>query len=560
MSAGIFELSIVILAAAGLGILARLLKQPIILAYLIAGIIIGMFGMSQAVNKEFFTVLSEMGLMFLLFLIGLEINYSSLRMVGKVSILVGLGQIILAFIPGFYIAHFFGFNFLQSAYIAIALTFSSTVIVVKLLSESRQTNSLYGKISIGFLLVQDVVAILILVFLAGIQQNGSFAVSGILLAIFKGAILFAFMLFLGRKILPLLFDKIAKSQELLFLSSLAWCFGVAIMASKAGFSIEIGGFLAGLSLANSSENFQISARVRSLRDFFILIFFVVLGSALVFSNLSGLTWPVVALSLFVLIGNPLIVLIIMGLMGYRKRTSFLCGVATAQVSEFSLILAALGLKLGHLNESAVSLITAVGIITILLSSYLIIYGEEIFKRLSKILSIFERRSKKEEFDGDSNFSKPIVLVGGHRIGWHIVSHLSKEDLLIIDFDPDVVAKLKKRGYSALFGDIYDAEIIERANLESARLIISTVPELKDNLTLLKEIERIKQKEKNGPKVILRAEEEEDARILYKKGADYVLFPCFTSGQYLGKSIAIDKNLNILEQLKKKDLENLNIKL
>ncbi|MFH1347009.1 MAG: cation:proton antiporter [Spirochaetota bacterium] len=556
MSAGIFELSIVILVAAGLGILARFLKQPIILAYIFAGVIIGAFGLSHIINKEFFTVLSEMGLMFLLFLIGLEIDYSSLRMVSKISALIGLGQIIFTFIAGFFITQFFGFDLIQSAYIAIALTFSSTVIVVKLLSESRQTNSLYGKISIGFLLVQDIVAILILVFLAGVQESGSFAVSGILFALLKGTVLFAFMLFLGRKIIPLLFDKIARSQELLFLSSLAWCFGVAIMASKAGFSIEIGGFLAGLSLANSSEHFQISAKVRSLRDFFISIFFVVLGSSLIFSNFSGLTWPIITLSLFVLIGNPLIVLIIMGLMGYRKRTSFLCGIATAQISEFSLILAALGLKIGHLNESVVSLITAVGIITIVLSTYLIIYGEEIFKRLSKILSIFERRSKKEEFDGGSSFSKSIILIGGHRVGWHIINHLPKEELLIIDFDPDVVAKLRKRGYNTLFGDIADDEIIERANLGSARLVVSTVPELKDNLALLEEIERISCQTKNRPKIILRAEEEQDAKILYKKGADYVLLPYLTSGQYLGKSIAIDKNLNILEQLKKKDLENL----
>jgi len=245
----------------------------------------------------------------------------------------------------------------------------------------------------------------------------------------------------------------------------------------------------------------------------------------------------------------------MGIMGYRRRTSFLCGIATAQVSEFSLILAALGLKLGHLGEKAVSLITAVGIITIIISSYLIIYGEDIFRRISKFLSIFERRNKKEEFDGDPEFSKPVVLIGGHRVGWNIVGHLPKDELLVIDFDPDVVARLKKNGYNALFGDIYDTEIIERANLGSARLIISTVPELKDNLSLLEEINKSGW-QGSRPKVILRAEEEGDARALYAKGADYVLFPCLTSGQYLGKSIAIDKNLNILEQLKKKDLENL----
>ena len=297
----------------------------------------------------------------------------SLRLVGKASVLVGLGQIILTFIPGFFIARFFDFNFLQAAYIAIALTFSSTIIVVKLLSEKRDTNSLYGKISIGFLLVQDFVAILILIFLAGIESEKGIVFNDIFLTTLKGLGLFILMLYLGRKILPLMLDKISRSQELLFLTSLAWCFGIATVVVKAGFSIEIGGFLAGLALANSSEHFQISAKIKSLRDFFILIFFVILGSSLIFSDFSGLTLPIIIFSLFVLIGNPLIVLIIMGLMGYRKRTGFLCGVTTAQISEFSLILAALGLKLGHLNEKVVSLITAVGIITITLSTLSLIH-------------------------------------------------------------------------------------------------------------------------------------------------------------------------------------------
>ena len=552
MSTEIFELSIVVLIAAGLGIAARLLKQPVILAYLFAGITIGILGFFHLSNKELFRTFSELGIMFLLFLIGLEINYTSLRLVGKTSVLVGLAQIILTFIPGFFIARLFNFNYLESAYIAIALTFSSTIIVIKLLSEKRDTNSLYGKISIGFLLVQDFVAILILIFLAGIQTGKEIVFNNVFLTTLKGLGLFIIMLYLGRKILPLIFDKIARSEELLFLTSLAWCFGIATLVVKTGFSIEIGGFLAGIALANSSEHFQISARIRSLRDFFILIFFVILGSSLVFSNFSGLTLPIIVFSLFVLIGNPLIVLIIMGLLGYRKRTSFLAGVTVAQISEFSLILAALGLKLGHLNEKIVSLITAVGIITITLSTYLIIYGEEIFRRLSRFLSIFERRIKKQEGLDELSFSKPIVLIGAHRVGQNIASHLDKKDLLIIDFDPDVISQLKKQGYHILFGDISDSEILERANLKSSRLIICTSPNFEDNLRILEEVSV--QEKKNRPKIILRAENEKDAKILYKKGAEYVLLPYLTSGQYLGKSIAIDPEMKILEQLKKKDLQ------
>lgn len=554
MTGGILELTIIVLIAAALGVISRLLRQPIILAYIFTGIIIGSFGYFHLIDREIFNAFSELGIMFLLFLIGLEINYTSLRLVGKISVIVGIGQIVLTFIPGFFIARFFDFNLLQSAYVALALTLSSTIIVVKLLSEKKDFNSLYGKISIGFLLVQDFVAILILIFLAGIKNGNQIVPTEILMVIAKGIALFIAMLWLGRRILPKILNKIARSQELLFITSLAWCLGMAAIVIKAGFSIEIGGFLAGLALANSSEHFQISARIRSLRDFFVLIFFVILGSSLVFSNLSGLTLPIIAFSLFVLIGNPLIVLIIMGLMGYRKRTGFLCGVTVAQVSEFSLILATLGYKLGHITPKEVSLITAVGIITITLSTYLIIYAEKIFRKISYILSPFERRKSKEE----SIFTKEgksVILIGFHRTGQSIAMSLPKEKILVVDFDPEIIGQLRRKHFDFIFGDIIDLEIFERANFENAELVISTNPDFEDNLILLNQLKNLKNRA--DMKIVIRAEDEKEAKILYSLGVDYVLLPHFTSGQYLGKSIAVDPNLNILSQLKEKDLELMN---
>ncbi len=553
MSTGFIELAAVVLTAAVLGVAAKLLKQPIILAYIVAGIAIAYFGFfrfGDLNNHETFRVFSDLGIMFVLFLIGMEINYTSLRLVGKASLLVGFGQLIFTFIIGFFIALLFHFSYLHSAYISLALTFSSTIIVVKLLSEKKDTNSLYGRISVGLLLVQDFVAIMILIFLAGIEAGNGFVLKDIVLTIAKGAVLVAAILWLGRKVFPRVFDKIARSQELLFLVSLAWCFLLVAAVSKIGFSIEIGGFLAGLALANSSEHFQISSRVRSLRDFFILIFFAILGTMFVFSNFSGLTLPIIVFSIFVLIGNPLIVLIIMGLLGYRKRTSFLTGVTVAQISEFSLILAAMGLKLGHIAESVVALITAVGIITIILSTYLIVYSDEIFRRLSGLLAVFERRRLKENNFADKEFHKPIILIGSHRIGQSIAFNLPKDDLLIIDFDPEVVGQLRKHNYDYIFGDIADDGVFEKANFGDARLVISTSPELEDNLTLLTKLKLLKTK----PKTILRAQSEKEAEILYKEGADYVLLPHFTSGQYLGKTIAVDMEMKILEQLKNRDLE------
>ena len=550
MTSGLLELAIVISIAAALGAAAKLLKQPIILAYLATGLLIGYFGFFNLADKETFQLFSSMGTMFLLFLVGLEINYTSLRLIGKPALIIGLGQLIFTFVIGFLIALFFGFNNLISAYIAIALTFSSTIVVVKLLSEKKDLNSLYGKLSVGLLLVQDFVAILILIFLSGIETDKGLIFADIFLTVIKGGTLFALMLILGKKIFPKIFDKIARSQELLFLTSLAWLFIVAAGVEKIGFSLEIGGFLAGLALANSAEHFEISGRIKPLRDFFILIFFAILGSSIIFSGFNGLILPIIIFSLFVLIGNPLIVLIIMWLLGYRKRTSFLTGLTVAQISEFSLVLAALGFKLGHINKDVISLITAVGVITIALSSYLIIHADSIFRRLSPYLKFFERKNLKEDEFQIKEFNKPIILIGSHRTGQSIAFNLPKEDLLIIDFDPEVIAQLKKRGFNYLFGDITDLEIMEKANLDEAKLIISTSPDLEDNLTLLSGMKNVATK----PKIVVRARTEDEAKILYQNNADYVLLPHFTAGQYLGKTITLDPEMKILESLRKKDLE------
>lgn len=549
MPGGIFELAIVILVAAALGLLAKAFKQPVVLAYLVTGGLIAYFGFFNLADREVFQVFSDLGIMFLLFLIGLEINYTSVRLVGKTSAIVGLAQVVFTAALGFLLSYWMHFSFIASLYIAMALTFSSTVIVVKLLSDKREMNSLYGKISIGVLLVQDIIAVLILVMLAGVEQGGAIVWWNLVLTVLKGVALFAVMLWLGRKLLPALLDRIARSQELLFLTSLAWLFLVAAAASKIGFSIEIAGLLAGLALANSSEHFEIANKMRPLRDFFILVFFVILGSSIVFSNFAGLTLPIIVFSLFVLVGNPLIVLAILGIMGHRKRTSFLAGVTIAQISEFSLVLAALGVRLGHIGENVLAVVTAVGIITITLSTYLIMYADKIFAKISGALSIFERRNVKEIEIMEEGVRRPIVLVGCHRTGESIAVNLPKEKLLIVDLDPDVVRRFRSRGFAVVFGDMDDDEVFESAHLESAELVISTSPEFESSMNLLRRVDM----HAYDVKVVARAETESDAKLLYSAGADYVLLPHFTSGQYLGKTIALSPKMAILDQLRENDL-------
>ncbi|HEY4514701.1 MAG TPA: cation:proton antiporter [Candidatus Paceibacterota bacterium] len=552
MSLGIFELATVFLIAASLAILARILRQPLLVAYVATGALISYFGAFDLINQETFRLFADLGVMFLLFLVGMEVNYSSLRLVGRTALVIGVCQIIFTSGFGYFIAKTLSFPTMSAIYIGLALTFSSTIIIIKLLSEKKDLHSLYGKITIGFMLVQDACAIMLLVLLSGITKGGTIDAISLGLTILKAVALFGSMIWLGKNVFPKLFDRLAYSQELFFLVATAWVFLIAAFVYKLGFSIEIGGFLAGVSLAGSSEHFALGTRIKTLRDFFILIFFVVLGSTLVGLSFSGLVLPIIVLSIFVLIGNPFIVLCIMGLLGYRRKTSFLAGVTVAQVSEFSLILVALGVRVGHIGSDVVALVTAVAVITIIISTYIITHGEHIAKRLHKLLRFFERKHLVENNIPDDGFHKPIVFIGVGRIGKSILRHLPLSEVLIIDYDPDIIRDYRTRGYSAILGSVVDEDILEAANLDEAKLIISTSPDLEDNLSLLEYLARIG----SGAKVILRAETEREASILYEAGTTYVIFPHLSAGHLLGKHIAEHPDMTFFNILRKNDIATL----
>ncbi len=544
----LFEIASILVLASILGIILRILKQPLILAYLITGLIIGYFGFFDLGDREALDFFSNLGVIFLLFLVGLEMDYNSIKKIGKTALFIGLGQVFFTAMGGFIVSYFiFGFEMIHSTYIAIALTFSSTVIIVKLLSDKGSLNSLHGRAAIGLLLVQDIVVILILIGLNAIDAGSEFGIFSMASILLGGIFLFALMFYLGRSVFPYIFKKISHSQELLFLVSLAWLLFFSVVVKMAGFSIEIAGFLGGVALANSSQKFNIASKIQPLRDFFILIFFAILGSLMVISDFSGIILPVVFFSLFVLIGNPLIVMIIMRFLGYKKRTNFLTGVTVAQISEFSMIFATLGLSMGHISDQIFAIIAAVGVITITVSTYLILHAEDIFLKISGVLSIFEKKKTIEDKESDVGRSKPIILVGAHRTGRSIINCINPEKLLVIDFDPMITDCLKKKGINHLFSDITDPHLFDNLDLSQTKLIISTSPNLKDNLSLIEKMEL------KNLKIIVRADDEVDAKMLYDFGADYVLLPHFISGQYLGSIIDYDFELLQLEKLKERDL-------
>ena len=548
-----FQITIVIFLAAILSVFFRFLKQPPILAFIATGIIVGPLGPFQFQNSGLMQSLASIGITLLLFMIGLELKLTELKSVGKVSLIAGSLQILLTSSAGFGISKLLGFSDLTSVYVGLALSFSSTIMIIKLLSDKRDLKSLYGKITVGILLVQDLVAIFILIILStltSVSAPASISLFDLLIVGIKIVVLFGWVIVLGREVLPRLLNNIARSSESLFLFSLAWAFGVSALVSSPfiGFSIEIGGLLAGLALANSIESYQIITKIKPLRDFFLTIFFVTLGMGIVLSNLSHVIIPVFVFSAFVLLVSPIIVMLILGGLKYKKRTSFFTGVALAQISEFSLIMVFLGNKIGHLSGDIVSIITFVGVITFIFSTYFIIHSNSLYKFFMPYLGIFERNKTQNE-KKQEEISDHIILVGANRMGEGILEALlkKKERVVVVDFDPDIIEKLNKRNIQSFFGDISDPEIAEAVNVEKASLIISTASDPEDNLLLLKSLKSAK-----GPKIVVAAFEKQDARDFYKEGADYVIMPHIAGGNHLAHILVDDNHLQLIEEYAAKE--------
>jgi len=456
--------------------------------FIALGILVGPSVLNVVKSEENIHLLAEIGIAVLLFIVGLKLDLRIIKSVGKIALLTGLGQVLFTSLFGYFIGLGLGFSSLHSFYIAVALTFSSTIIIVKLLSDKKEIDSLHGQIAIGFLIVQDIVVILVMIVLSAMRQGESTSLTyDIITTMLSGVVLLVFALVAMRWIIPRLSTFLAKSQELLTLFAIAWAVLLATAGELMGFSGEVGAFLAGVSLASSDFKDVISSRLVSLRDFLLLFFFVDLGINLDLAVMGNQISSAVIFSVFVLIGNPIIVLIIMGAMGYRKRTSFLAGLTVAQISEFSLIFAGLGLAVGHITDDIVGLITLVGLITIGLSTYLILYSHQIYEVISPALRIFQRKNpyrddnqqeyKTQEFD--------VIIIGLGRFGTRL-SHMLDEhpeiNYLGIDFDPQVVRSWQKKGKNIIYGDMEDPELLEHVNFHTSKFVISTVPDfyIQDN--------------------------------------------------------------------------------
>lgn len=549
MEKQITELALVFGLAALVGVLARVLQQPLLLAYLAAGVIIAAFGFAPSNQDVLYGVFSQLGVTFLLFLIGLEINYSSLRIVGWSVVVTGVIQVALSTSGGILLGLLFGWPLTWAVYLGLLVAFASTVVVVKMLSERHELGSLHGKLAIGILLVQDIVAMLVILGITTWHSVGSSGSIGVAMAGLKVILLFAITLWIGRRIMPALLGLLGRTPELLFLVSIAWLFMVAALVSHLGLSMEIGGLIAGLAMANSAEQLHIASRMRPLRDFFLAVYFVTLGASLAGTSIAGLFWPIIFTTLFAVLVTPLIILFVLLTLGYHRRTAFFASGAISQVSEFGLVLAATGAALGHVNAQFITFATIVCMLTIAISSYSQHEAEPFYRWMQKILQRFEKASPVPTGTGKRKHY-PIILMGAHRLGRAVLRSLPKKDVLVIDFDPEVIHHLMKEKFHTTYGDLSDEDVLEQISASGASLVISTAPDAEDTSLLIHHLQQAKKK----PYLIVRAENDREAHLFYQLGADYVLLPHLTSGLTLGQVLANSKSRAALKKWREHDLQ------
>ena len=538
--------------AAALAFIANRLRQPLLLAYLLAGVLIGpQIGLKLIEDQQSIQTVSEIGLILLLFMIGLEMDLKKLLVAGKPVIVTGVLQFVLC--AGLGVAFFAPFGFKMSGgdfgllYLAVCCAISSTMIVVKLLYDKQELDTLPGRITLGVLVFQDVWAIVVL----GIQPNLLDPQFETLLAsLVKGTLLVAVSLLVSKALLPQLFRSVAKLPELMLIGSLAWCFIVSAGADAAGLSREMGALVAGISISTFPYNMDVVAKVVSIRDFFVTLFFVALGMQIPMPTMEVIEIAVIA-SAFLIASRFVVVFPILRWLGLGHRTSLLPAINLAQMSEFAMVIAAIGVGYQHIDQKTVSILIFVFAITSVASTYLIGYSHP----LQQVLGGWLRKLGLKDLDetdgeasaGTANAGKDVVLLGFfieasalvHEYELAAVDsrHPMLDRVLVIDFNPQVHAELKRRGIACLYGDISHMETLHHADIHSATIVVSTIPDtmLKgtDNMRLLKHARRLCPQ----ARVIVTANGPGAALEMYESGADYVFVPRLHSASQMAEVVA-----------------------
>jgi len=553
----VIEIGMILIFATILAFIVRLFKQPLTPAYILAGLIMGPLGLGLIKDPESIKALSEFGIAFLLFAVGLEINIKKLKDIGLVASLGGLIQVVIMYFLGFAISLRLGFSNFEAIILGIVLAFSSTMIVIKLLSDSEQLDTLHGRIVLGILLVQDLLIIIVLSLLATAEN---FSPILVLFALSKGAILFIVAYLASKFVFPKLFAFAARSKELLFLTSLTILFIFAIFAHYLSFSVAIGAFVSGVALANLPYHFDIIGKVNQLKSFFATLFFVSLGMQLTTIS-SEFMIRILWLVLAIVIVKPILIYLTVSLFGYEKRTAFFSGLSLGQVSEFALILIVMPFVVGAISQEVFSTIILLTIITMILTSYLLEFQYSIYLFFSPALTFIEKIlpvKKRMILEYHPRGKKiDVLLIGKHRMGSIFYSTLKKlrKKVMVLDNNPDVIKELLNDKIACAYGNMANREVLDKIKVKPLKTVISTVPNTRDNLFLVRYMKNKNQK----INMIVTANHVHQAKRLYAAGADYVILPHIISGEKVASMLKKStRNKKYFKNTKSKNMKHLDL--
>lgn len=544
------NIGLAIVAATAFALLARALKQPLLLAYLAAGIVLGPkigFGLIQ--DEASITLISEIGLILLLFIIGLEIDLKKLLSAGRTLIVSGLSQFLICVALGIGFFVLVGFKMgggrFDALYLAVAMALSSTMIVVKILYDKFELTTLPGRITLGILVFQDIWAILFL----SLQPNLlSPELSIILLSFVKGTGLVLASLAVSKYLLARLFGFVAKVPELLLVTAIAWCFLVSGTAGAVGLSREMGALVAGVSLSTFPYNVDVIAKVINIRDFFVTLFFVGLGLQIPMPTPSLILYAAVA-SLFLILTRFLSIFPLLHLMKNGLRASLIPSINLSQMSEFSLVIASLGLSLNHIDSQIVGILTFVFAITSVVSTYMIQYNHQIQLGIAPILKKIgiSDIAAPSSADEEPEQPKEIVFLGFFRDAssiFHEMGFLHDGDpgpltrkVLVIDFNPLVHGELSARGVKCIYGDIACVDTLNHVHADSVRVVVSSIPDSILRGTTNQRLLKLSKRLWPDAQVIVTANTLRSALTLYDTGADFVFVPRIHSSKQVARIIA-----------------------
>ncbi len=526
------QLTLVLVIAGVISLLMRLFRQPLIMGYIVTGILVGPAVLNLVSDSEAFASFSEIGITLLLFIIGLGLNPNVIKSLGRPVLLTAISILLLVGSAGFAVGTILGFSTFEGLIIGLALFFSSTIIILKVISDKKELSRLYSQLSIGVIVMDDMVATLALLVVAAIGTTGGLNYSDILVLILKGGGIVLALYLVSTKLMPYIGRLFAGSQELLFLFAVAWAFGIATLFSLIGFSYEVGALAAGISLAALPYATQMSSRLKPLRDFFIVLFFVHLGESFSFEQVGISLLPALLLSVIVILGKPLAVIATLGALGYTRLTSFKAGIHLSQISEFSMVLVVFAYSVGLINQHVLAIITMVALLTIGVSTYLMKYDDAIYDRINGWLHIFEHHKPRATKQQQTTYEAILFgyTKGGHEF-LRAFRHL-RQRYLVIDYDPEVVEYLEQQGIRHAYGDATDLEFLEELNVNRAAVVVSTIDEFSVNVVLLDYLKH----HKSEALFICHADHLDQAQQLYDLGATYVVLPHYIGSERLSSHL------------------------